>query len=278
MLGVERRRLPADSLTLDAFTKLIRGIPRPFRPGCPSAIAHFDGRLLEAGATLPTYPQTVITYVETLTPTNAMALSKALRCRVSNYYSTWDAPHIAQTCPDHPRLPHVASDRVVVRVVRADGAEADPGESGLVVVTDLSNHVMPFINYLIGDDAVAGGPCPCGRGFPTLATIEGRTTEVLRTPSGKQVSGIVLGNYLTFEVGVIPFVWEYQAIQQAPEAVTVRVVPTPRFTEPFGKRLREAVETFLGPGVAVSLELVERIAVEPSGKRLIIKPPTQKRT
>ena len=272
MFGEETRRLPAESLTLDAFTTLIRGIRRPyFIRGYPSAIGHLAGRLLQAGATLPVYPQTVITYAETLTPANAAAIGEALRCRISNYYTTWDVPHVAQTCPDHPRLLHVPSDRVVVRVVRADGAEAEPGEAGHVVVTDLSNHVMPFINYLIGDDAVAGGPCPCGRGFPTLAAIEGRTTELLRTPSGKQVSGSVLGHYLAFVVGVIPFVWEYQAIQQAPEAVTLRVVPTSRFSEPFAKRLLGAVETFLGPGVTVSLELADRIPVERSGKRLIIK-------
>ena len=45
--------------------------------------------------------------------------------------------------------------------------------TAFVVVTDLANHVMPFINYSAGDLAVAGERCPCGRGMPTLARLDG---------------------------------------------------------------------------------------------------------
>ncbi|MGH3370380.1 MAG: hypothetical protein ACRDPR_10285, partial [Nocardioidaceae bacterium] len=186
-------------------------------------------------------------------------------------YSSWDVPQMAQTCPDNPEALHVNSERVVLRVVRPDGSAALPGETGRVVVTDLGNPVMPLINYSIGDRAVAGSACPCGRGFPTLASVEGRDTEVIRTPDGRHINGTFLGHFLAFVVGVIPYVWEYQVVQTAVDAVTLRIVTTPRFTAAFAHRLQDELTSLLGPGVAVGLEPVEHIPVEPSGKRVIIK-------
>ena len=71
-------------------------------------------------------------------------------------------------------------------MVRPDGTTASPGEPGRVIVTDLGNYVMPFINYFIGDYAVAGPPCPCGRGFPTLTSLEGRTQKSSRHPKASR--------------------------------------------------------------------------------------------
>ena len=103
---------------------------------------------------------------------------------------------MAQSCPDHAALLHVNSERVVLRVVGGDGRDVRPGERGRVVVTALANDVMPFINYDLGDWAVRGGPCPCGRGFPTLAAIEGRSGEIIETPDGRAITPAMLANQL----------------------------------------------------------------------------------
>ena len=44
----------------------------------------------------------VITFAETLTATNAASIRRAFRCEVVNYYSSWEVPQMAQTCPDNP--------------------------------------------------------------------------------------------------------------------------------------------------------------------------------
>jgi phenylacetate-CoA ligase len=210
-------------------------------------------------------------YAETLTEANKARISRTFQCRVVNYYSSWEVPQMAQTCPDNSEVLHVISERVILQVVREDGTLAPPGESGRVVVTDLSNYVMPFINYAIGDYAVAAPPCPCGRGFPTLKRLEGRDTEVIQTPGGKHINGGVLGQFLTFVIDVIPFIWEYQAVQHAPDALTLRVVPTAQYTSEFARMLQGKLEAFLEPGLNITVEPVDHIPREPSGKRLIIK-------
>jgi len=130
---------------------------------------------------------------------------------------------------------------------------------------------MPFINYDIGDRAQAGGPCPCGRGLPTLMALDGRASEVIRTPGGKVVAAGTLQYFRRVVPHTLDCVSEYQAVQTAADAVVLRVVPTPRFTAEYARRLEEALEDFLGPGMAVRVETVDRIAAEPSGKRLVIK-------
>jgi hypothetical protein len=107
--------------------------------------------------------------------------------------------------------------------------------------------------------------------MPTLARLEGRESEMIRTPEGREVSSGALGQLLTFVIGIIPYVWEYQAVQTTPDAVTLLVVPTSRFTPTFEATLKRGVEEFLGPKVTVTVEPVSAIPLETSGKRLIIR-------
>ena len=239
--------------------------------GLPSYIGRLAVELLERGIELPRAPVAVIASGETLTATDAAAIERAFGCRVVNHYSSHEVLHLAQTCPDVPERLHINSERALLRVVREDGSDAVPGEPGRVVLTDLANWVMPLLNYDIGDRAVAGGPCPCGRGFPTLLSLEGRDGERIQTPSGKLITPHALGWLLTHVLRGLPYVWEYQAVQTAADAVVVRVVPTARFSAEFASELEEGLAGHLGPGMRVAVEAVDRIAAEPSGKRLIIK-------
>jgi phenylacetate-CoA ligase len=242
-----------------------------FIRGYASYVAELGARLLELGAELPSYPRVVINHAETLTAVNAAIIERAFRCRVVNQYSAWEVPQMAQTCPDNAGVLHTNSQRAIVRVVRDDGSDAQPGEVGQVVVTDLGNYVMPFINYETGDRAVAGAPCPCGRGLPTLMSLEGRLVETIRVPNGRIISPGALGQFMIVRCQAIPYVWEYQAVQTAPAAVALRIVPTPRFNPEFASKLSVDLESLLGTGVKVDIETVDRIPRETSGKRLIIK-------
>lgn len=273
VMGEWSESLPANDATAAAFRNLVTSMPRRrgyFIRGYPSAVAHIASGLDEGP--LPAYPSAVLAFAETLTPANAAIICSALRCRVASHYTSWEVPQMAQTCPDNPDTLHVSSGRVVLSVVRPDGTPAPPGEPGRVVVTDLANHVMPFINYAVDDTAVAGPFCGCGRGLPTLSTIDGRSLERLETPSGKRVGGGMLGQFLVSVAGVIPYVVEYQAEQTAPDALTLRVVPTARFTPGVGAELQRRLQTFLGPDISVKVEIIDSIPLEPSGKRLIIRP------
>ena len=273
-LGERLARLDGTALTAADF---LAALGRPSRryayyiQGYPSYISRLAARLLQTGGELPLYPVVVITGGETQTATDVATIERAFRCPVVNRYACWETHFLAQTCPDNPVVLHVNAEGAILRVVRDDGSGAAPGESGRVVVTDLGNWVMPFINYDIGDWAVAGARCPCGRGLPTLMGLDGRTSEVIQTPGGKVVAAGTLQYLRRVVPRLLDFVWEYQAVQTAADAVTLRVVPTPRFTPEYARHLELELEDFLGPGMVVRVEAVDRIPSEASGKRLIIK-------
>ena len=274
VVGERTENLPADQITTAQFRSLVERVtPRGpyFIRSYPGALASLAAGLVKDGVPLASCPRAVVALAETLTPTNAARLREVFQCPVVNHYSAWEVPQIAHSCPTAPAMLHVNSERVIVRVVRPDGTDSAPGETGRVVVTDLANYVMPFINYSAGDLAVAGERCACGRGMPTLARLEGRESEMIRTPEGREVSSGALGQLLTFVIGIIPYVWEYQAVQTAPGAITLLVVPTAQFTSGFAASLKRGVEEFLGLAVSVTIEPVGAIPIEASGKRLIIK-------
>ena len=274
LLGESNVSLSSDQVTTDRFRALVNKIsPRGpyFIRGYPRAIAGLAASLGLEGPPLASRPRVVVTFAETVTPANVELIKQAFACPVVNYYSAWEVPQMAQSCPDRPDLLHVNGERVVLRVVRPDGRDVAPGETGQIVVTDLANFVMPFINYSSGDQAVAAGPCPCGRGLPTLGRIEGRDSEMIRTPQGREINGVVLGQYLAFVVGIIPYVWEYQAVQTGLDTIVLKVVPTPRFDREYGASLERSLAEFLGGAMTVTVESLDAIPLEPSGKRLIIK-------
>jgi hypothetical protein len=61
-------------------------------------------------------------------------------------------------------------------------------------------------------------------------------------------------------------------VQVSSGAVVLRVVPSARYTVETGAALQRDLEEFFGSAMRVSIDVVDRIPLEASGKRLIIKP------
>jgi phenylacetate-CoA ligase len=141
LLGERSINLPANELTTTQFRTLLSRFPPRrsyFIRGYPDAIARLAAQLYDEGATLRSYPAVVISYAETLTPVNAASIRRVFRCEVVNYYTSWDVPQMAQTCPDNPELLHVNSERVLLRVVRPDGTTATSSCRGTAPSTPLA--------------------------------------------------------------------------------------------------------------------------------------------
>jgi phenylacetate-CoA ligase len=131
---------------------------------------------------------------------------------------------------------------------------------------------MPFIRYATGDLATAAdaSPCRCGRGLPRIASVEGRTSDVLEDGEGREVSGIAL--MIPFQE-IAPAVRQYQAVQRGDRSVTVRVVPSPKFDDSCRMRIHRHCEHYL-PGVPVTIDVVDAIDPGPSGKlRFVVREP-----
>ena len=65
---------------------------------------------------------------------------------------------------------------------------------------------------------------------------------------------------------------EYQAERTTDDVLTVRVVPTSRFTAETVNTLRAELTNSAGPGMGIRIDVVSEIPLEPSGKRFVIRP------
>jgi phenylacetate-CoA ligase len=213
-------------------------------------------------------PKGIITTAMVLHSWQRQTIEEVFDCPVTNRYGCEEVSLIACECERHNGL-HVNSDGVYVEILRADdtGALTRParsGESGSIVVTDLSNRAMPIIRYQVGDVAAFSNRfCPCGRGLPLLERIEGREADYVVTSAGNLISGISLTENFALQV---PGVVQFQIVQEALQRFLFRLVRGPEFGPNSLKRLEELVARHFGPEVEYRCEYLERIPSEPSGK------------
>jgi len=173
--------------TIRRYAKTLRRYHPEILIGYPSALELFVRFCMSTGTGGPR-PKAVVTSGEMLFPKQRDQIEGFFSCPVFDRYGIREFGDVAHECEKHEGL-HVFNDLYHAEVLDEGGTPVKPGETGELVVTDLSNHYMPFIRYRTGDLAVQTDRlCSCGRGLPLLERIEGRPFDAIRTTSGKSRS------------------------------------------------------------------------------------------
>ena len=197
---------------------------------------------------------------ETLYPDQREVIGRVFGAPVANGYGSRDAGFIAHQCPQGTL--HL-SEHIVVELLGADGGPVPPGQSGEIVTTHLATGDFPFIRYRTGDMAVAAGqPCPCGRGLPALAEVQGRTTDFIYTPSGLAMHALAL----IYEVRDKPGVKAFKFVQDADLSLELFLVCDSDLTAEVEQSIRAGVLRRVGDGASLAIRRVSAIPPEKSGK------------
>lgn len=185
--------------------------------------------------------------------------------KVFDHYGSREM-YMASECREHSGY-HMHAETVMLEVVRADGSRTEPGETGRIVLTDLFNHVFPFIRYEVGDMGVIAPdvPCSCGVTLPKLARVEGRITDLL----------VLKDRILTSPNFTLLFtdhegVDAYQFVQKRIDEVEVRIVRNDRYTPEVEAYLQRSLAHLMGPQTRFWLAYPDSIEVPRSGKRRYI--------
>lgn len=137
-------------------------------------------------------PKLIITHAEVLTKNMKKTIANVFDAPVFDHYGSTEFGRIAWECKEE--VYHLSADSVAVEMVK-NGEVVNQGEMGSVVCTDLTNKLLPLIRYEIGDIAIAGyEKCSCGRGLPTLKSIEGRKSDLIKLKSGRVITPASLIN------------------------------------------------------------------------------------
>ncbi len=209
------------------------------------------------------HPAGIISTSMMLIASERTVIEAAFGCKVFDRYGCEEVGLIAAECERHEGL-HLCIEQLYIEFLRADGAQAGPGEEGAIVITDLNNHGMPLIRYRIEDMGVlAERPCSCGRGMPLLQRLTGRVADYLKRRDGSMVAGVSL---VERTLTAIPGIEQLQVVQPAIDEIVLNVVRAADFRSESEQALLQEIREVFGDGINVRAEYMERIPQERSGK------------
>ncbi|OJU80531.1 MAG: phenylacetate--CoA ligase [Solirubrobacterales bacterium 70-9] len=110
-------------------------------------------------------------------------IDAGLGVRATNIYGLSEiiGPGVSGECVEARHGSHLNEDHFLAEIVDPEtGAPLGPGEEGVLVITTLTKQALPLVRYWTGDiTSLDETPCACGRTLARMATIAGRTDDML---------------------------------------------------------------------------------------------------
>ena len=129
----------------------------------------------------------VVTTCEVLTDAGRQLLREVFGGAVCDKYGTSENAVLATECPAGSR--HIFQNVGIVEAVDRAGRAVPDGQPGRLLLTSLTNDLMPLVRYEVGDvGAIVRSPaCACGRYSPILDKILGREDDTIVLEDGRQI-------------------------------------------------------------------------------------------
>jgi phenylacetate-CoA ligase len=191
-------------------------------------------------------------------------IESSFGCRVTDTYGCGEGIQVAAQCSLGKY--HIFSPHVIVEIVDENGMPVENGKLGDILLTKLTPGAMPFIRYKVGDIGALSERCDCGCNFETLASIDGRNTDVVITHNGNRLIVHFFTGIFEYETAIK----EFQVIQERIGHLLINIVSADGFTDKVLLNLENEIVAKAGGGVEVDFNVVENIPLEKTGKRRFI--------
>jgi phenylacetate-CoA ligase len=196
-----------DEASLHAWARIIQQKRPTLLYGYPSAMSELARFIVQVGMTMPNTLIGVYSTAEMLLDAQRDLMQRAFGCKVFNQYGCREVPNIAWECR-HGHM-HVFADLVLLESVRhEDLDQREEQAEDRLLVTSLTNRLMPFIRYDLGDSGrLIEGECACGSPFPIMEMGVCRHNDLIKTPGGKQIHPGVFNHLLDGLTQIRQFQW-----------------------------------------------------------------------
>lgn len=257
------------SATLDRYVRRIERFRPAFLYGYVSALEDLARHVVKRkGSSLQRLNiKAVVTTSEALSGPQQDVIETAFGAPVQNEYGCGEVGPIAYQCEAGSL--HLMPMNHFVEVLDADGAPAPAGEPGAVIITDLTNEVMPLTRYRVGDTAALGEACSCGRGFPVLDYIFGREYDYVENRAGQRFHGEFFMYLFEDLRKKAPGIGQFKVVQLDRDRLEVQLVASgdlravkATVSSEFERRL---------PEFGMSIEFLPAIPRQPSGKMRVVE-------
>ncbi|HEY1652677.1 MAG TPA: hypothetical protein VGG09_12405 [Acidimicrobiales bacterium] len=238
--------------------------------GTASVLEQLAGEICELRVPVPRQPVACVTTGDNSTSAGLDRMRQAFGCPVHSWYGSSElSGYAAGTVPGTPEISFAFNPWIsYVEVTDEVGRPLAPGEPGHLVLTDLHNHVMPFIRYDTGDRA-AMASWSIG-GFPVVTGLQGRSqTERIRLPSGRVLTPVSFADVFQQE-RIAAAVRGWQCAQTGPNSIEIHIVAGELDVETINL-LQQRARSATDPDTRIELRTVDRLATLPSGKRWLLR-------
>lgn len=230
--------------------------------GVASAL-YFLALQLQRGGRTDFELEAVFSTGEVVTDMHRKLISKVFGAPVLDSYGHMERTVAVCQCPEGGF--HINTDYGLLEVEDSGCKPSNGVRLGRVIGTGLHNMAMPLIRYEVGDEVeVFEGEraCPCGRTFPLLKALHGRSEDVLVTPDGCYITALFIVPEFVRGVRFVQFV------QTAPEVLELRVIPSREGRDTGWNDLLEYTRRVVGPLIRLEVRKVEESELmrDPSGK------------
>ena len=251
------------SANVNEYAALLTRFQPLYLKGLPSALYHLATLLSAAKATVVPL-RAVFSSGENVTPVMRAAIEATFQCPLLDCYGHMERTICIAQCPEGSY--HVLSDYGLLELVDQRPSEEAGIDLAAAVGTTLYNRAMPLLRYDVGDFIEVfkhPAPCRCGRSFPVVRGVRGRSAAAILTPEGRVESALFA------LASVVPGVAFIQFVQQRPDRVEVRVVRSDSFDGGSDAMLRRCLREALGPSIEFRIYFVslDETDVDSSGKR-----------
>ena len=246
------KTLPAHEITparLAAWAAFIRRYRPVLLQGYASILSALARHVLDHKCTMPHNLTGVFSTAEMLDEPQRALMEEAFGCKVFNQYGSREIPNIACECR-HGRM-HVFTDMVWL--------EALDGE---LLVTSLTNRLMPMIRYQNGDcGEILDERCDCGSPFPLMAMGLCRRNDFILAPDGRRLHPSFFNRLLYGCTEVA----QYRFSQSESGRVTLKLVAANHLDMSNERSMRETVRRD-GGGLELDVVYVPEIERTAAGK------------
>jgi phenylacetate-coenzyme A ligase PaaK-like adenylate-forming protein len=255
---------PATVIDKQSSTAEIAGWLRSEAPDylktTPSVLRDLSFHFMDEGLEAPRL-RGILCSAEIVGPDLRELIRRVFGLGVFASYGAREVGTIAVQCPEHEHY-HVQAEALLVEVLDDEGAPCAPGETGTVVVTALQGFASPLIRYEIGDRAMVGTPCSCGRPHPVLTHIVGRTRDAVVLPSGERRHCYTLG----FAFWQLSDLRHFQIIQRSLYDLEVKLVARRPLTSEVEAEVARRIKAATGDHFSIGFTYHDAIPHTPGGK------------
>jgi len=254
---------------LPTYIEQMMKIKPDFVRGFPSVLSILARYMRENS--VPPFPtvKAIFCGSENIYPPQRQLLSEAFNCRVSSWYGHTEQAVLGGDC-EFSSCYHLFPQYGVPELLGRDGEPVtDEDGVGEIVATGFTNYAMPLIRYRTMDlGIVTNQTCDCGRNYPLLKRVEGRTQDFVVGKDGRTISltGLISGQHFR----VLAQIKDMQIVQKKEGEISILIVKGPEYSQKSEQIMLERIRRITDDQMHVTCEYVDEIPRTRIGKRLFL--------